>query len=119
MVKKTIKVIIDDSSELKPTPMMAIPVPYDPASPYVGNSVFASVVFDKRNALHYYYRARKDVPAGTPLSNTEYWEPISGLERVGIYEAFINHLFTDQAFIKRLATDEAFINNLTAKRLLV
>lgn len=91
------KVTMATIDDLQPTHLL--PMPHDPTVTYVGGSTYAAVVYDTNNQ---WYKAVKDVPANTPLSNRTYWQPISSMGAVGMQEAYVRSLWANQAFVDKL-----------------
>lgn len=87
------------------------PTPHDPAVTYIGGRNYAAVVYDTNNQ---WYKAIKDVPAGTPLSNRTYWQPISSMGSVGMQEAYVRSIWANQAFIDRLHAESIMARSIKA-----
>ena len=87
------------------------PTLHDARTIYVGGRGYASVVYDSNNQ---WYKAVRDVPAGTPLSNRTYWQPISSMGAVGIGEAYARSLWANQAFIDRLHAQSIMARSIKA-----
>lgn len=92
-------------------PMTSIPTIHDPAATYISNDTYASIVIGADNR---FYKALKDVPANTPLTNREYWQLISSITQAGFIEAYASTLFATKAFINALSANEIEANVIKA-----
>ena len=98
-----------DLDDVQPTHLP--PMPHDPTATYIGGRNYAAVVYDTNNQ---WYKALQDVPAGTPLSNRTYWQPISSMGSVGMQEAYVRSLWANQAFIDRLHAESITAQSIKA-----